>query len=229
MDGQAGHRRYGMDGLLVIAGLDPAAAGCTAMVVIGLDRRTGVRWLLDVVNRRGMPPHEMRSEIKRLTERYGITEWRVEKNAYQASIVQDQEIRTYLSARGCLISGHHTNTNKWDPDFGVASMAPLFEGWRDGNNLIRLPSQTQSESVRALIEQLCSWFPETKGLTDCVMALWFAEIRARELMVSDFSGWHRSDTEFVSERDQAGQMVVDVDLALQQQMAGAWNGALGGW
>ncbi|WP_327719891.1 hypothetical protein OG381_34455 [Streptomyces sp. NBC_00490] len=226
MDGQSDHRRYGMDGLLVVAGLDPAAAGCTAMVVVGVDRRTGVRWVLDVVNRRGMPPHEMRSEIERLTERYGISEWRVEKNAYQASITQDQLIRTFLSARGCLITPHHTNSNKWDADFGVASMAPLFEGWRTDQNLIRLPSQTQSESVRALIEQLCSWFPETKGLTDCVMALWFAEIRARELMVSDFSGWHVANNEFTSERDAAGQMVVDVDFALQQQGSGAWNGAL---
>ncbi|MEW2498356.1 hypothetical protein AB0942_33210 [Streptomyces nodosus] len=225
-DGQPQHRPYGMDGLTVVAGLDPAAAGCTAMVVIGLDRRTGVRWVLDVVNKRGMPPHEMRAEIQRLTERYGISEWRIEKNAYQASIVQDQLIRTYLSARGCLISPHHTNSNKWDSDFGVASMATLFEGWGNGQNLIRLPSQTQSEGVRALIEQLVSWFPETKGLTDTVMAAWFAEIRCRELMVSDFSGWHASSSEFSSERDSAGQMVVDVDFALQQQGAGAWDGAL---
>lgn len=225
-DGQPQHRKYGMDGLLVVAGLDPAAAGCTAMVVVGLDRRTGVRWVLDVLNRRGMPPHEMRSEIKRLTERYSITEWRVEKNAYQASIVQDADIRTYLNARGCLISPHHTNSNKWDPDFGVASMAPLFEGWQEGRNLVRLPSQSQSEGVRAFIEQLCSWFPETKGLTDTVMAWWFAEIRCRELMVSDFSGWHVNNSEFTSERDAAGQMVVDIDFALQQQGAGAWDGAL---
>ncbi|MFF6988371.1 hypothetical protein [Streptomyces sp. NPDC010273] len=226
VDGVPEHRRYGMDGLVVVAGLDPAAAGCTAMVVVGLDRRSGVRWVLDVVNRRGMPPHEMRSEIERLTERYGISEWRVEKNAYQASITQDQLIRTFLSARGCLMTPHHTNTNKWDADFGVASMAPLFEGSKDGSNLIRLPSQTRSESVRALIEQLCSWFPETKGLTDTVMALWFAEIRCRELMVSDFSGWHSQTSEFTSGRDRAGQMVVDLDFALQQQGAGAWDGAL---
>jgi hypothetical protein len=225
-DGQPQHRRFGMDGLLVVAGLDPAAAGCTAMVIVGLDRRTGVRWVLDVVNQRGMPPHEMRQKIKDLTERYGITEWRVEKNAYQASIVQDADIRTYLNARGCLISPHHTNSNKWDPDFGVASMAPLFEGWQESRNLIRLPSQTQSEGVRAFIEQLCSWFPETKGLTDTVMACWFAEIRCRELMVSDFSGWHTNNSEFTSERDAAGQMVVDIDFALQQQGAGAWDGSL---
>ncbi|MFD6250570.1 phage terminase large subunit family protein, partial [Streptomyces roseolus] len=148
-DGQSDHRRYGMDGLTVVAGLDPAAAGCTAMVVVGLDRRTGQRWVLDVINERGMPPHRMRDEIKRLTERYGIQEWRIEKNAYQASITQDAEIRTYLNARGCLLTPHHTNSNKWDSDFGVASMATLFTGWQEGRNLIRLPSQTQSEGVRA--------------------------------------------------------------------------------
>ena len=228
-DGQPEHRKYGMDGLLVVAGLDPAAAGCTAMVVVGLDRRTGIRWVLDVVNKRGMPPHEMRAEIRRLTERYGISEWRIEKNAYQASIVQDADIRTYLNARGCLISPHHTNSNKWDVDFGVASMALLFDGWQEGRNMIRLPSKTQAEGVRALVEQLCSWFPETKGLTDTVMALWFAEIRARELMMSDFSNWHTNNTEFTSERDRSGQMVVDIDFALQQQGAGAWDGSLSGW
>lgn len=225
-DGQSDHRRYGMDGLTVVAGLDPAAAGCTAMVVVGLDRRTGQRWVLDVLNERGMPPHRMRDEIKRLTERYGIQEWRIEKNAYQASITQDAEIRTYLNARGCLLTPHHTNSNKWDSDFGVASMATLFTGWQEGRNLIRLPSQTQSEGVRALIEQLCSWFPETKGLTDTVMALWFAEIRCRELMVSEGGGWHVNNSEFTSERDMAGQLVVDIDFALQQGAGGAWDGSL---
>lgn len=228
-DGQSNHRKYGMDGLLVVAGLDPAAAGCTAMVVVGLDRRTGVRWVLEVVNKRAMPPHEMRSEMERLTERYGISEWRVEKNAYQGSIVQDQLIKTFLNSRGCLMTAHHTDSKKWDSDFGVASMSVLFDGWRDGNNLIRLPSRTQSEAMKAFVEQLCSWAPETKGLTDCVMAFWFAEIRCRELVLTDFSSWHVSSSEFASERDQAGQMVVDIDFALQQQGAGAWDGSLSGW
>jgi hypothetical protein len=105
-------------------------------------------------------------------------------------------------------------------------MATLFSGWQTAQNMIRLPSQSQSEGVRAFIEQLCSWFPETKGLTDTVMAFWFAEIRARELMVSDFSGWHTNNSEFTSERDHAGQMVVDIDFALQQQGAGSWDGSL---
>jgi hypothetical protein len=224
MAGQSDHRKHGMDGLMVVAGLDPAAAGFTAMVVVGLDRQTNQRWVLDVVNKRGMPPHEMRSEIKRLTERYGISEWRIEKNAYQGSITQDREIRDHLNARGVLITPHHTDQRKWDPDFGVSSMAPLFEGWREGRNLIRLPSQTQSEPVRALIEQLVSWFPETKGLTDVVMALWFAEIRCRELVANDVDDWHRETSEFTSARDELGRMVVDVDLALQMGGVDNWNG-----
>lgn len=212
------HRQWGMEGLTVVAGLDPAAVGCTAMVVVGLDRQTGVRWLLDVVNRRSMPPHEMRAEMRQLTRRYQIREWRVEKNAYQQSIVQDRLIRRMLGESGCLIKPHHTSSNKWDPDFGVASMATLFEGWADGSNLIRLPAQRHSEAVRALVEQLCAWHPETKGLTDTVMALWFAEIRCRELMGVTAAVRHMH-SEFASPLDRAGQMVVDLDLAFQQQLA----------
>jgi hypothetical protein len=228
MAGQSDHRKHGMEGLTVIAGLDPAAAGYTAIVVIGLDRQTGVRWVLEVVNRQGLPPHEMRAEIKRLTERYGVSEWRIEKNAYQAAIAQDALIKNYLNARGCLISPHHTNSNKWDPDFGVASMATLFDGWQEKRNLIRLPSQTQSEPVRNFIEQLCAWFPETKGLTDTVMACWFAEIRCRELMLGGDGIWHAGGDEFASARDMQGRMVVDLDFALQQQGLNsvAWDGSL---
>ena len=228
MDGQSDHRKYGMEGLTVIAGLDPAAAGCTAIVVIGLDRQTGQRWVLEVVNRRGMPPHALRAEIERITDRYRVNEWRIEKNAYQASIVQDALIRDMLHSRGCLVSPHHTNSNKWDSDFGVASMAVLFEGWREGRNLIRLPSQTQSEPVRNLVEQLCAWFPETKGLTDTVMALWFAEIRCRELISHGDNDFHIDNTEFLSERDRDKRMVIDLELALAQGEA-RWDDLLRGW
>lgn len=232
MPGQPGHRVHGMEGLYVVAGLDPAASGFTAMVVIGLDRQSGTRWVLEVVNRRALPPHEMRSEMERLTDRYRINEWRIEKNAYQGSITQDRLIREMLNKRGCLLSPHHTDSTKWDPDFGVASMATLFEGWEENRNLIRLPSQTQSEPVRNLIEQLCAWFPETKGLTDTVMALWFAEIRCREMMFTDFDSFHVEGSEFASERDTEGQMVVDIDYALQMQGAhqGLWQGGgINGW
>ena len=57
---------------------------------------------------------------------------------------------------------------------------------RNGNhqddNLIELPSQEGSEGIKALIQQLITWHPETRGKTDCVMALWFCELRAKEVI-----------------------------------------------
>jgi hypothetical protein len=218
------HREHGMDGLAVVGGLDPAAAGFTAMVVMGVDRLTGVRWLLNAKNERALPPHRMRELLYQLTEQYGIGEWRVEKNAYQASIVQDRDIKQRLAQLGCLLRPHHTGGNKWDADFGVASMAALFENWESGRNLIRLPSQTQSPAMRSLVEQLCSWNPETKGLTDLVMALWFAEIRCRQHVLGAEVAETHTKNEWLSASDRGRQMTVDIELALQHGMSTAWDG-----
>ena len=229
MPGQSDHRKYGMEGLTVIAGLDPAAAGYTAIVVIGLDRQTGERWLLEVVNKKALPPHDLRAEMFRITERYGVSEWRIERNAYQQSIIQERLVRDFMNARGVLIGPHTTDAKKWDPDYGVASMATLFDGWQEKRNLIRLPSQTQSEPVRALVEQLTTWFPETKGLTDTVMALWFVEIRCRELMSNGMDLWHTQDSEFLSQRDREAQLVVDLEMALAAGEVASWDGRLDGF
>jgi hypothetical protein len=65
-------------------------------------------------------------------------------------------------------------------------MSNLFGTERDGkhqrNHIIELPSSEGSEGLKALTQQLLTWKPETRGKTDTVMALWFAVIRARELM-----------------------------------------------
>ena len=76
--------------------------------------------------------------------------------------------------------------NKQDTSFGVAAMSGLFgtmhNGVHQNDNLLELPSQDTSEGVKALIQQLITWKPETKGKTDCVMALWFCELRAKEII-----------------------------------------------
>lgn len=227
--GQSDHRRYGMEGLTVIAGLDPAAAGYTAIQVWGLDRQTGERWVLEIVNKKALPPHLLREEMFRITDRYNVSEWRIEKNAYQASIVQERLIREYMNTRGVLIGPHTTDAKKWDPDYGVASMATLFDGWQEKRNLIRLPSQTQSEPVRNFIEQLVAWFPETKGVTDTVMAAWFVEIRCRELMTGGTDTWHTADNEFLSPADRENQIVIDLEMALAAGEISNWDGKLDGF
>jgi hypothetical protein len=169
-------------------------------------------------------PHELRQLVKDWTDRYGIQEWRIEKNAFQASIVQDLELQTYLHGRGALLAGHFTNGNKWDLDFGISSMATLFTNHEHGAHLIRLPSKYQSEGVRSLCDQLLTWHPETKGKTDCVMALWFAEIRCRELMATDWGDGFHLSTEFTSLRERESQMVIDIDYALTTGGMTPWDG-----
>jgi hypothetical protein len=233
VDGVSGHRRYGMEGLFIVAGLDPADVGSTAAVVIGLDRQTGTRWVLDVYNKRGTRPHELRELIRSWTDRYRIAEWRIEKNAFQGSILQDDELKTYLYGRGCVMTGHFTGSNKYDSNYGVSSMATLFHNSAAGQNLIRLPSRYQSEGARALIEQLCTWNPIPAGTRrhsqaghwDAVMALWFAEIRCREMMQGEYSDYHLS-SEFISDRDNENQFVIDVDFAMSQGGIQPWDGRL---
>jgi hypothetical protein len=78
--------------------------------------------------------------------------------------------------------------------------------------------------MKALIEQLVTWFPQSKAKQDTVMALWFAETRAREL-VNDIESVFHVNNEYQSERDKRRQVTVDLDFLSQTSMA---NGA-GEW
>lgn len=193
--GKAGNRPAGMDGLVVVAGLDPAMAGYTAAVCLAVDISSQKRYLLDVSNEPGMKPDAIRNLIKDWTDRYGISEWRVEKNAFQAMLTQDREVREYLTLRGATLKEHHTGSNKWDTNFGVASLSNLFYGWEDGDNLVEFPSTHASEGLKALIEQLVTWYPDAPKTqkTDCVMAFWFAELAARDrLALSNYTTRYQS-------------------------------------
>jgi hypothetical protein len=180
--GVPGMRPQGMEGLHIIGSLDPAMSGDGAFVVLGFDRVDNMRYLLEARVRTAPTPAWVTDTIHELTEKWGIHEWVIEKNGYQASITKDLDLLAWLSARGVTLHPHFTGTNKTDPDWGVASMAGLFE-----NSLIELPSSNNAEAIKQLIEQLITWRPSRtgdlyRGKTDLVMALWFAELRARALV-----------------------------------------------
>lgn len=217
--GKAGVRHEGMDGLVVVAGLDPAMAGYTAAVCLGIDIATQKRYLLDVSNVPGMKPDAIRDLIREWTDKYAISEWRVEKNAFQAMLTQDREVREYLTARGATLKEHHTGNNKWDTDFGVASLTTLFYGYEEGNAQIEFPSTHASEGIKALIEQLVTWYPDApkSQKTDCVMAFWFAELAARDRVSNarHYQRTHSAFSMFHTKYDQSRQMTVNLsDYAL---------------
>ena len=209
-----GVRPEGMDGLVIVAGLDPAMAGYTAAVCIGLDISTQKRYLLDVSNKPGMTPDGIRDLIKEWTDKYAVSEWRVEKNAFQAMLTQDREVRDYLSSRGATLREHHTGQNKWDTDFGVASLTTLFQGYKDNAASIEFPSTHQSEGLKSLIEQLVTWYPDApkSQKTDCVMEFWFAELACRDRLLTalTYGRNHARMSMFHTKYDRQQQYTVSV-------------------
>ena len=209
--GMAGCREQGMDGLVVVAGLDPATAGHTAAVVIGLDPRTHKRYVLDLFNKAGITPEQMRDMIRKFTDKYHIAEWRIEKNGFQGFLVHDRELNDYCNARGTQIRPHFTGMNKHDANFGVASMTTLFSGWADKHQMIELPSTATSEAAKALVEQLVTWAPEVKKQkTDLVMALWFAELACRDRVVASSNYTTHTHNPFLTPWDRANQSTVNL-------------------
>jgi hypothetical protein len=188
-----GHRAGGMDGLYLVGGLDPAASGNTAIIIAGLDRETQKRYVLDGWNKPNATAEDIIKKFKYFTEMYGLHEWVIEKNAVQRFIAQLPEIVDFARVRGAKITEHYTTNNKFDSDWGVQTMAPLFEScgeidekapngrWKRTPHkaLIELPSPRQNQWVNDLIQQLTTWQPEgmaQKAKTDLVMALWFTHI-----------------------------------------------------
>jgi hypothetical protein len=218
--GHPGHPRD-LSGFSVICGLDPAMVGDTAVVCYAIDRVSHKRYIVDAIKITRPTPAAIRQLIFDWTGLYQPSEWIVEKNAFQSFLTQDEGIRQNLASRGVLLREHHTGSNKWDSGFGVASMSTLFgtkqfDGKHHRDNLIHLPSD-QTENVKALIEQLITWSPNTKGKTDMVMALWFCEIRAREMLNQGMHQTHHMKNPFLSRHEMGKRTVINIDELLAEK------------
>ena len=191
---RAGHPYTGMHGKYVIAGLDPSIKGFAGVIVIAVDRATGKRFVMNAWNIKAPTTDQLTDKMKQITEHYGVHEWRVEKTGLLQFFTQQSALRLWFSTRGVKFTEHMTGSNKWDAGFGVSSLASLFgeydRSWDSPNGewreitppLIELPRQNK-DGMKALVHQLITWSPEldpNKVPCDMVMALWFAEIGARD-------------------------------------------------
>lgn len=172
---------------VTVIGFDPAMSGKSGFVCYAFERRTGERLVLDVHNMADSNPQKIRALFESWIERYEPIELIVEINAHQKSYALDTELNQWLAMQGVKLRPHFTGKNKWDTSFGVASMSGLFGTVRDGkhqdDNILELPDAS-NEHVKALVNQLIAWKADTRNATDCLMALWFCEIRAKELIDS---------------------------------------------
>ena len=230
--GAAGHPAESSNFYRVI-GIDPAMAGETAAVAYAVDRRTNKRYVLDVNIMSAPTPAAIRELIYSWADRFKPHTVIVESNAFQLFLTQDEEIRSFLANRGIAYRPHHTSTNKSDPDFGVASLAPLFgsktkrEGQETfkhaGDHLLELPDTSNFENIKKLIEQLITWRPGVKGSKlkmDAVMALWFCEIVAREVLTQSAGVSQFLPNQFASRSDVDARYVISLDELATAQTVG---------
>jgi hypothetical protein len=207
-----------------IIGFDPAmGAGHAAFVPITFNRSDGKIYVLDCINMAEPNPQKIRAMIEELVEKYKPQELRVEINAHQKAYSLDTDLHSWLSAYGVRLEAHHTNKNKWDTSFGVASMSTLFGTMQSdkfqNNNQIELPSAEGSEGLKALTQQLITWKPNTRGKTDCVMALWFAVLRAREFMQQTSFINHYTNNRWSTRAQREKRVIVNLDEAFAEQWA----------
>jgi len=166
----------------LIAGLDPAGgnkdSGYTAFSLIGVDLKTGKRFLVDQVAVKSMKAPQMKDQIISWTEKYPLFEWRVENNGLQSQLVQyNTEIIQYLAKKGVRVVPHTTHKNKWDPQFGVESLAPLMTA-----EMFSIPwgNAPTCKMFQPVIEEFVA-FPMGM-LSDRVMSTWFADLGCRDLL-----------------------------------------------
>lgn len=226
-DGWPSGRNGGMAGLYVIGGLDPATVGHTAALVIGVDRVTKKRYLLDGFDKANCSPREMMDRVKELTVRLDVKTWVVEKNAFQKFLTQLDEFRNWMYSKHVRLREHVTGSNKFDDQFGVAAMAGLFLSCgtprNDGSGewtatpetaLIELPTPRQSRVTSLLLEQLATWHPtdmRQRAVQDLVMALWFAEIEARNWLGVGRTAANYAGSQGATRADLAGRRVVNLN------------------
>lgn len=81
----------------------------------------------------------------------------------------------------------------------------------NGDHKIHLPDPDKCEGVRALIEQLIAWQPGKQGKQlrqDGPMSMWFAELRARNVIVGKDGQRSYLDNPYLSRKDRQKQYVV---------------------
>lgn len=160
-----------------VASLDPALGGGCAL---------GVGWyanpngqprleLLDMDYRFGLSRTEQILEmIGTAAVRYRFTKLKVEENAFQKALRNDDRLRQMSYEYGFIIEPHQTQGyNKRDPVLGVAAMAGSFT-----RSEILIPAGDEAARVRfePLVVQLRAWratVPTRLLRQDCVMMLWF--------------------------------------------------------
>jgi len=166
-------------------GLDPSVSGYQAAFMWGY-RKAGTYdnelrperlWMMDLENHLGGGTKAALVQIVMWNENYDLKHWVVETNLYHGGIINDRDIQLYCQANSIYLEAHQTHVNKWDDNFGVSTLAKMFD---DG--VISLPVGSPEAREKSLLykAQCLGFSPEaTKSKakrgykSDVLMSSWF--------------------------------------------------------
>jgi hypothetical protein len=171
----------------LVGGLDPASRGVQAAflwaVQLSSDQdqaahrlRKANYHMVDLETQKAGGPDGAHRVMREWAEKYGVTLWVVEDNAYQTVFFDDPRTRALKVELGLDIKPTTTGRNKHDPDFGVAGMAPLFH---EGQVILPYATSEARRKVDQYLRQLSNFTGDVVGvikrkhLSDILMASWF--------------------------------------------------------
>jgi hypothetical protein len=174
----------------IYLGVDPAAAssGYCAMLVLGLNRKTKQRYIIDIFNKPGMRTWQnVIAQIEDFCRTYPIRKVIVEgNNTQKAGLTEDPNFQKMLRSLGTrwevYQSSHGSGARSLASNFDITVIGGLYDA-----GLISIGyggDHEQNARVDAYIDQACAWRTDPEGrsvknlVRDMVMAHLFAESEA---------------------------------------------------
>lgn len=164
-----------LPGLSTVMSLDPAIGGGCSLTVGQYN--TNYLYVIDQETRYNLGRTE---EILQLVEQY-VRIYRpddliIEMMAFQQALGKDDRMLALASKYGFRIYPHTTGDNKFDGNFGVASMATSI---RSQEMTIPWGDEEAEEKFMPLLKEMEKWRPHVRGVRlrmDAIMSLWFMHL-----------------------------------------------------
>lgn len=172
-----------LDGHTVVMGYDPAVAGRAAICVLGVDRKTGIRTIMDCPTKVNMGSNDaIKQFLFEACEMYKPAEVHIDATSWQTGVFADRDVGTFFASHGIRkVVTDIQGKMKLHPEVGVTKVASRFEAGQ-----YRIPWNVNTRPIFGpLLDELQVWRPvlgRAKKPQDRVMALWLAERAAMKVM-----------------------------------------------
>lgn len=162
----------------LVLGVDPATTGRAAAVLLAVDPTTRVRTVVDLFVGRGLGATGVRQELLyNFWEKYKALQHPVDvtviETNFAKTLLGDETLKMRAEAARTRIVDHHTlgtgKRGKWDEEYGIAAMSPLFS---QGLMAFANKGLDDRAQLEPLIEDLLV-FPWSE-VQDGAIALWVA-------------------------------------------------------